>query len=257
MDYQNIIDSYITWIKDNTSLRMIKSNNICEVTTPFLDRHNDNLQIYAFKKNNQIVLSDGGYILNDLRTSGFILNTPKRQKLFDTTLNGFGVKLDDKEHLVVEANLSNLGQKKHNLLQAIISVNDLYTLSQESVYSLFKEDVEKFFKSENIYYSKDIKLAGKTGFDHNIDFLIPSSKQKPERLIRVVNNAKKDMVMTIIFAFNDILANREAPSSNYVIYNDFEYPVSADVGTALKSYNIRGIPFTSRKEHLSEFLLVN
>ena len=55
----------------------------------------------------------------------------------------------------------------------------MFNLSQETVTSLFKEDVELYLLSNDIYFSKDIKLTGKSGFDHNIDFLIPRSKNKP------------------------------------------------------------------------------
>ena len=42
MDCQSIIDSYIQWIRDNTVIKSIKEGQSCEITTPFLDRHNDN-----------------------------------------------------------------------------------------------------------------------------------------------------------------------------------------------------------------------
>jgi len=252
-NYNTIIDSYLSWIKDNTQLKLISDKNIAEITTPFMDRHNDHLQIYVMRSpSGGYILTDDGYVLHDLETTGFELNTQKRDKIFKTILNGLGVKLGDKHDLFVEANSSNIGQKKHNLLQAIMAVNDLHTLSQENVYSLFKEDVETFFRSKEIFYTKDIKITGKTGFDHNIDFLITATKTQPERLIRTINNPKKDAVFNAIFAFNDIQANREEKASNFVIYNDEENPISGDVHGALSSYQISELPWSKRNEFVSQ-----
>jgi len=185
--------------------------------------------------------------------SGLEINTPKREKIFRTVLNGFGIKTDQNNALYVEATLNNIGQKKHHLLQAILAVNDMYTLSQEMVYSLFKEDVELYFKSNEIYFSKDIKITGKTGFDHNIDFLLTASKAKPERLIKTVNNPKRDSILSSIFAFTDIVEVREEKTSNYVVYNDIEKTVSQDVIGALTNYGVKHIPWSEKERCIEEF----
>jgi hypothetical protein len=44
-EMQGLIDKYLAWLKDKTSLRQI--DDWVEITTPYLDRHNDYLQIYA------------------------------------------------------------------------------------------------------------------------------------------------------------------------------------------------------------------
>lgn len=253
-NFQSIIDSYIDWIRDNSSIKIIADDNICEITTPFLDRHNDHLQIYVKKNQNTFFLTDDGYTLNDLKLSGVELDTPKRDKIFKTMLNGYGVKDGEKNELYAEAVLANIGQKKHNLLQAILSVNDIYTLSTENILSLFKEDVERYFLANEIFYSKDIKITGKSGFDHNIDFIISATRSKPERLIRAINNPKKDTVLSAIMAFNDIQAIREQKTNNIIIYNDMVNPPIPEVINALKSYQIIDLAWSKREEYMSEFL---
>ena len=52
-EIQKHIDDYVRWLRDKTTLREIKE--WVEITTPYLDRHNDYIQIYA-KRN------DGGYL---------------------------------------------------------------------------------------------------------------------------------------------------------------------------------------------------
>ncbi|PIV81880.1 hypothetical protein COW53_01960 [bacterium CG17_big_fil_post_rev_8_21_14_2_50_64_8] len=48
-DIQNLLDAYHVWLKDKTALRQI--DEWVEITTPYLDRHNDYVQIYAKRGN--------------------------------------------------------------------------------------------------------------------------------------------------------------------------------------------------------------
>lgn len=253
MNCEIIIEEYLKWIKDNTLVESIEGKDTCSISTPFFDRHNDHLNLYLVKKGKNFVLTDNGYTIADLRMSGMEINTPKRENILKTTLNGFGVNINQSDELFAPANKSNLGQKKHYLIQAILAVNDMFNLSQESVTSLFKEDVELYLRSNDIYFSKDIKLTGKSGFDHNIDFLIPQTRTKPERLIKTVNSPKKNSILNAIMAFNDISKMRDTKTSNYVIYNDFEKDVSNDVIVALDNYNVYHVPWTRKEERLSDF----
>ena len=44
-EMQNLIDKYVAWLKDKASLRQLE--DWIEITTAYLDRNNDYLQIYA------------------------------------------------------------------------------------------------------------------------------------------------------------------------------------------------------------------
>src|SRR5512136_1567062 len=90
-EIKSLIDQYVEWLRSKTTLRQV--DNWIEITTPYLDRHNDYLQIYAKRQNGSYILTDDGYILSDLEQSGCKLESPKRMALLQTTLNGFGVKL--------------------------------------------------------------------------------------------------------------------------------------------------------------------
>lgn len=235
-------------------LKKIHNGDVCLVSTPFLDRHNDHIDIYVVKTANGIKITDDGYTLADLQMSGFEVNTPKRKSLFNAILNGLGVKYDTESHaLYVDAIPANIGQKKHYLLQAIMAVGELVNLSQESVLSLFKEDVELFLRSNEIFFSKDIKLSGKTGLDHNVDFLINQSRTKPERLIKTISNPKKETVLSSIMSFMDIDENRQVRSTNCVIYNDSDKVISNDLIAAFDSYNIYHLPWSQKESGISVF----
>ena len=126
-----LIENYFKWLKDNTSTKLI-NDTWSEITTPYLDRHNDCLQIYAKKENNNIILTDDGYIINDLISSGCALDSQRRKEILNTTIKGFGVSLDDNQ-IIVKTTIDNFPQKKHDLIQAMLAVNDLFYLSKPQI----------------------------------------------------------------------------------------------------------------------------
>ncbi len=136
-EIQELLDKYIAWLRDKTVLRQVK--DWIEITTPYLDRNNDYLQIYVKRDNGGFILTDDGYTIEDLRQSGCELDSKKRKDLLTLTLNGFGVKIDGGA-LIVHASSDNFALKKHNLVQAILAVNDLFYLAVPMVASLFLED---------------------------------------------------------------------------------------------------------------------
>ena len=89
-DVERLLQDYLHWLNESISLRQV--DEWVEITTPFLDRHNDFLQIFVKKSNGGYVLTDDGYILEDLKMSGCRIDTDKRLALLSTTLKGFGVQ---------------------------------------------------------------------------------------------------------------------------------------------------------------------
>jgi|ERR1700733_8993427 len=133
-EVSKLVEKYWLWLKDKTVLKEVGQEWI-EITTPHLDRHNDFLQIYIKKINNRYLLTDDGYIISDLSASGCSLDSLKRQKMLKTVLAGFGIQLDG-ENLVVQASAMDFPIKKHNLVQAMLAVNDFFYLaSDKSPYS--------------------------------------------------------------------------------------------------------------------------
>ena len=102
-EIEDLVTHYHAWLKDRTLLKQLQGWT--EITTPFLDRHNDYVQIYASRMGAGIVLTDDGYTLDDLEASGCSLESPRRRALLDATLNGFGVKMDGRA-LTVHATIT-------------------------------------------------------------------------------------------------------------------------------------------------------
>ncbi|MEX1264466.1 MAG: DUF1828 domain-containing protein [Actinomycetota bacterium] len=187
-EIQTLLEDYVAWVKERTTLREVK--DWVEITTPYLDRHNDHLQIYAQTRNGGFVLTDDGQIIHDLEIAGCRLDTPKRRSLLEMTLRGFGVALAD-DQLSVTTSVDNFPARKHNLLQAMLAVNDLFYLAQPHVASLFYEDLVEWLGLSEIRYSPRVKFAGKSGYDHMFDFVVPRSRQQPERVLRAVGRPSK------------------------------------------------------------------
>lgn len=59
------VDSYLDWLRDNTTLQQVDST-WTKVSTPFLDRQNGCLEVYVRSDGEGLLLTDDGYILDDL-----------------------------------------------------------------------------------------------------------------------------------------------------------------------------------------------
>lgn len=78
---EQLSDSYVNWLKQKITFKEL--DNAVEITTPFMDRHNDYLQIYVQQKGTKLIVSDAGYILTDLKLSGCdVFSSPKRKRYF-------------------------------------------------------------------------------------------------------------------------------------------------------------------------------
>jgi hypothetical protein len=249
VDIQKLLDRYITWVKDNTKIREVE--NWVEITTPYIDRHNDYLQIYVKRENSDFILTDDGYIIQDLENSGCKLDSKKRQDLLSITLNGFGIKKVGNA-LEVEASRESFNFKKHNLIQAMLAVNDLFYLSGPMVLNLFLEDVILWIDINDIRYVSKVKFTGKSGLDHTFDFAIPASKQKPERIIRAINRPNNDTAQAMAFAWIDTKEVRKYDSKAYAILNDIDKNIQPSVITALKNYDVNPILWSKRDNFIGE-----
>ena len=247
-----MVDSYLKWLRQGLSVEEI--NSACELTTPFLDHHNDHLQIYAEKKGDRILLSDDGYILADLEASGMEFSTDKRKQVLATILRGFGVHIDDSNRITTEASKSTIGKRIHSLLQAMIAVNDTFFLSQPRITSFFWEDVRDYLAKNEVRFSPRVKLAGRSGYDHAIDFLIPASKKEPERLIQAINNPTKNTIGQYLFVLSDTVEARAEGSKAIAMLNDDVNSVSGDIVEALEAYNVAPVFWSEREKYVGLFL---
>ncbi len=248
-EVQKLLDQYWLWLKDKTTLREIE--DWIEITTPYLDRHNDYMQIYAKRQNGGFILTDDGYTIGDLQRSGCELESRKKKDLLGITLNGFGVKLEG-DSLTVRASRDNFALKKHNLVQAMLAINDLFYLAAPVVASLFLEDVTLWLDANDIRYTPKVKFTGKSGYDHLFDFVIPASKKQPERILRAINRPSRDMAEAVAFSWIDTKEVRPPNSRAYAFLNDAEHIASPSVIDALRNYDVHPVLWSARQDVVGE-----
>jgi hypothetical protein len=250
-EIDKLLNDYRMWLRDKTTLREFNGTWV-EITTPYLDRHNDALQIYARAEQGGYVLTDDSYTIHDLEASGCNLNTQKRQELLKMTLNGFGVQVN-KEAIEVHASAENFPSRKHNLIQAMLAVNDLFYLAKPFIENLFFEDVVVWLDANDVRYTQKVKFTGISGFDHLFNFVIPRSPRKqPERIVQAITRPTRDNAEAFICACSDTREARPTESKAYAVLNDLEQPISGGVLDAFRNYHIQAVPWSQRAEVVAE-----
>ncbi|MGZ5442130.1 MAG: DUF1828 domain-containing protein [Thermoanaerobaculia bacterium] len=240
-----LVDEYLHWLREN--LRPAEVPGGVVITTPFLDRHSDEIEIFVQKENGAFLLSDDGYTVADLRAGGIDLTKGSRREQLVRILNGYGVQLEG-DALAVNATPAEFPQKKHNLVQAILAVDDLHVTATEQVFQFFREDVEEFLRSQDIPLLRDVKLSGKSGLDHHFDIGLPSDARHPERVLRAINTLRRDTATSFAFSVEDVRNIRGHNALGaFAVVNDAEHPPAAEHLNVLKNYGVVPILWSDRR----------
>ncbi len=247
----SLVDEYHKWLRDKSSLREVEGN-IYEITTPFLDRHNDYIQIYVRKTGGNFLLSDEGETLDDLRLSGVEISTPKRRELLDIAVRGFGIKCNN-ERLEVETNKRDFSIKKHSLIQSILAVNDIFYTQSTFVRSFFKEDVTNWLVESDVRFTADINLYGKSGYSFYFDYIIPKSKLEPERIIKLINNPTAAAIKNAAFSWLDTRESRPDGTKAIALLNDSN-AISKNSDDALRSYDMIPARWSQRTQLIPQLV---
>jgi len=247
----DFIEIYLNWLKENMFGKQI--DDFYEITTPFLDRHNDCIQIYAKEENNNVFLTDDGYTLNDHMMCGIDL-TDKRKKIIEKIVRGYGIQVSEEE-LFIHASLKDFAMRMNDLIQSILSINDIFLTSKSTVVSLFSEIVFDFLKQNKIKCSPNIEMQGDSGFTHKFDFMIsgiPGEKNAPEIFMKAINNPTFDNSKSVIFQWQDTMKKRKEQmekdlnSEMIVFLNDTERKVSSKIIEGYETYGITAVPWKKR-----------
>ncbi|MCY4018431.1 MAG: DUF1828 domain-containing protein [Chloroflexi bacterium] len=243
-----LTEEYHIWVGENTTLREIA--NCVEITTPFLDRHNDMMQIFATVSGNEIILSDDGYTIEDLEFCGVNVNTSSRRRFIEQNLNGFGVKRKGND-LVARATAEDFALSMHNLLQAMIAIDDLYYLATPSKVSRFDADLVTWLNDAGIRFDAK-KFKGRTGYNVDYKYVIPPSDKMPERMLLAIDNPDRSAVEQVAFRWLDIRDERPSDARLYPILNDAQHGSVLNEMDAFRNLEIKPVLWTSRHEVLPE-----
>ena len=175
------------------------------------------------------------------------MQSRKRQKLLEMTVNGFGVELKNRA-LQVTTTDGDFALRKHSLIQTMLAVNDMFYLASPMVANLFHEDVVSWLDVHDIRHTPKVKFSGESGYDHLFDFVIPGSRKAPERIVRTVNRPNRQTAQTVAFAWLDTKAVRSPESRAYAVLNDTDRPVSEQVLAAIRRYEVSPVVWSEREE---------
>jgi len=235
---------YWDFLRDRTELRDI--DGWVEVTTPFVDRHNDQIQLYVREEDGRYLLTDDSATIQDLRHSGRDLKSKRRQEILRLTLSGFGVGLDG-DALAVHARTADFPIKKHNLIQAILAVNDLFHIATPAVSNLFWEDVAEWLRGADIRFIERVRFGVRSGFDHIFDFAIPASRQAPLRVVEAISRPTRSAAQNLAFAWLETQETRGADGKAFAMLNDTEMQPAGDVIEALRAYDVQPVLWSERE----------
>jgi hypothetical protein len=248
---EELVRGYAKWLSDKTTIQELR-NGWTEVTTPFLDRNNDHIQLYMKKDGDAITITDDGFTLSDLELSGCGISSPRRKVLMEETLNGFGVALNSKTSAIeTRATEKDFSFKKNSMIQAIISVGDLFYTARTNVISLFLEEVQTWLEQNRIRYLPNVTFIGQTHYSHRFDFVIPKSEKAPERIIRAINNPNRSTAEAFAFSWHDIRTARPPQSVAIAILNDDKAKGELQrILEALGAYEIGALRWSEREERV-------
>jgi len=214
----DFIKAYTDWIKTNSAQKFV--NGYTEVTTPFLDIHNDMIQFYVQKDGNQFFFTDDGYTLTDIEMNGISLSTQKRKELVTNLADLLNVKVENGAITARTNNPIFVAQTMHKMIQAILKFGDMLYLASPQVRSLFMDDVKRYLDSYDIRFISSPMYAGRSGLPQRFDFVIPKSKKSPERIITTINRPSRQSIQSAIFAWNDVKDSNKDGAISYLILND-------------------------------------
>lgn len=251
------IKEYFNWLKDSYKYKQLE--NSTEITTPFRNHINDLIRIYIdVLPNKELVLSDDGITLSELEMYGIDIDTSTRKKLIEDTLQQFNLELQD-DQIISNVKNNSFPQSKHNLIQGILKLYDLTLTSKVNATNIFYEEVYDFLNKEEIIGTPEASVSGESGITYTMDYILPSTRTKPEILLNFVNNLDFNKITSDSFVFNDVKEIRSKNNKNqtgsemFIIANDVDNNISSKVYKAADSQNI-GILKWSNKENITSTL---
>ena len=108
--------------------------------------------------------------------------------------------------------------------------------------------------NKEVRYTPRVKLAGKSGYDHGVDFLIPKSRNRPERILQAIAAPKKDNIAAYLWTLSDTRSARtgESAAEAYAFLNDQDMNVGGDVLEALRAYEVIPALWSQRENYVQQ-----
>lgn len=245
-----LVDGYLQWLTDNITEDILE-NGWHEIATPFVDRFGDSITIYAKQKQNKIVFSDDGMLIADTIGLG-AKPTIKQIDSLRRFLAPYSIEVNSSNEMEMFTTVDAYPVRLHLFLQAYMTASDLFAprVGNSRTSKLFVEEIIKFFDASDIAYAKNVKLEGQSGIIHQVGFILPQRKKRPERLIYALNKATKQNVELTLFNWGDIQRKRGTESNMIAFINDKDGKIPDEFTQAFRAYDALPVPWSQREEYI-------
>jgi len=189
--------------------------NHFRIITPFLDRRNDNIEIYLkYYNDDNIILSDESHTILDLASENIDIDFPVINKIFKGILFQHTVKREDNT-LYKKSTLDKLGQRSTNFVQCILKLNDLYLISKWK--DILNSTVMRFDnKKDNtsLFINKSIEIDN-YNITINTRVIVLNTKKTNFRnsLKQTINGTEDELTKSLL---KSILDSNDRESIKYI-----------------------------------------
>ena len=168
-----------------------------------MDRNSDYIQLYVRQSPAGIfTIYDDQDTLHDLQSCGCEF-TPARKAMLEYLTRRAGISIENTGNLTVSCAEAELAQKKHDLIQTILTVNDMF-YSYDTA-TCFNNVIAKLLVDKDVPFVSDYKIEGASGLDNFFDIIIPASRQGNERFIFINNCVSETSINNIVYLCRDIM----------------------------------------------------
>ncbi len=247
-----VVARYRDWLSEQVAWRDL--DGFLEVTTAFLDRHNDHLQMYVRREGDTLLATDYGYTVNDLEMSGMSLSDPGQRKLLSVILSGYRVRYEEEANdaLTVRSGSEEFPMRLHQLLSAMLAVDSLgYAGHLDAERGLgeqskqisakeFRDDVRGWLNERAISHKSQVEYTGKGGVRHRFNFLIHGNGSGHPKIVTAINTPARDQANRCAFAWIDTADSRSGDAQGYALLNDANVTgeIDAVVWDTLERHNV-------------------
>ena len=250
----NLIKSHRDWLASNTFITQLGED--VEIGLPFLNRHNDFICIYLSKDKDGYVLSDYGETIDDLSFGGFEITTLRRKRILNHAISGFGVS-NDKGVLKIRTTQKDFGSDMNNMIQAILSVNDLHVLAKPISSTNFGLNVVNWLKENFAQFSESKKILGKSGLEHSFHYTVAEGRKNSRQVFKAISSPSTEAARNLIFSWIDTREQHFPDSQAIAILNDRQQKIPRRIDEVLSRYEISSVPWSRRNEVLERVLLTS
>lgn len=257
---KGFLDRYIDWLRSACS-ESDQGDGWFALSFPFLDRHNDYLEVYARESGDGFLITDDGRTIRDLKHSGIDLTTAgKRRAIAESILSGFGLDpgLIANGKIKAVAEEEEFPAKLQGVLAAMLGIDSLAHTSPPNVVALFKDHVADWFSAIGARAAKAPPLVGRSSVVHNFDFVVPRTKGGPPGIVQAIKSPDRIHLQSYTFS---VIDTRESPSFQsgelrgaefFAVLNDERLLKDKDY-FALLDNGITTIEWSRREGHAGKF----